>query len=341
MGHLARKTNPMKKIVAFLQNTWLKQPESSDKIRHYLIGEDDASIRFRRRLLSQSRTGKNLLNEFGDDFKNVIWCNASPIVTSESSGNPPPDLNHIQRIINHHEPDLILGFGKNAQHGIREVIKRNGNVANRFNTAFFPHPVAYGGSIGVETAASVVRNFLKESSKGRIKYFFDTEFIERGPEFPLIFISIGIVSEYGEEYYAVNNKFMRYVDNPDGKLEFYEDYGKLEWLWDNVITKLEHRHSLYKPIKQIATEIVEFVKDRPIFWGYYSAYDHVILCQLYGTMMDLPEGWPMYTKDIKQLCDSLGNPQLPKEDKDEHNSLSDAHWNLKSYNYLMDYRREI
>lgn len=33
-------------------------------------------------------------------------------------------------------------------------------------------------------------------------------------------------------------------------------------------------------------------------------YDWVVLCQLYGTMMDLPKGWPMYCRDVKQLCDS-------------------------------------
>src|SRR5690606_6289618 len=31
--------------------------------------------------------------------------------------------------------------------------------------------------------------------------------------------------------------------------------------------------------------------------GYYSAYDHVALCWLFGKMIDLPTGFPMYTID--------------------------------------------
>jgi hypothetical protein len=53
-------------------------------------------------------------------------------------------------------------------------------------------------------------------------------------------------------------------------------------------------------------------------------------------MMDLPDGIPMYTKDIKQLCDSVGNPKLPEQGKGEHNALDDARWNMKAYKYLLE-----
>lgn len=38
-------------------------------------------------------------------------------------------------------------------------------------------------------------------------------------------------------------------------------------------------------------------------YGYYTAYDHVVLCWLFGKMIDLPKGFPMYTKDLKQMLD--------------------------------------
>ena len=38
-----------------------------------------------------------------------------------------------------------------------------------------------------------------------MKYFFDTEFCERGNMHPIELISIGIVCEDGREYYAVNH----------------------------------------------------------------------------------------------------------------------------------------
>ncbi len=76
---------------------------------------------------------------------------------------------------------------------------------------------------------------------------------------------------------------------------------------------------------------------KPELWGYYSSYDHVAFCQLFGTMMDLPKGFPMYTRDIKQLCDSIGNPRLPEQGKGEHNALLDAKWNKIAWEYLRDY----
>src|SRR5205814_10714422 len=73
---------------------------------------------------------------------------------------------------------------------------------------------------------------------------------------------------------------------------------------------------------------------KPELWGYYSAYDHVAFCQLFGTMMDLPKGFPMYTRDLKQWCDQLGNPRLPEQGKGEHNALADARHNRVMYEFL-------
>jgi hypothetical protein len=55
-------------------------------------------------------------------------------------------------------------------------------------------------------------------------------------------------------------------------------------------------------------------------------------------MMDLPKGFPMYCRDIKQLCDELGNPKLPEQGKGEHNALEDARWNRNAYLWLRDYQ---
>ncbi len=57
--------------------------------------------------------------------------------------------------------------------------------------------------------------------------------------------------------------------------------------------------------KSIASEVRMFCDPdkfgRPEFWAYYADYDWVVLCQLFGTMMDLPAHWPMFCMDIKQL----------------------------------------
>jgi hypothetical protein len=93
----------------------------------------------------------------------------------------------------------------------------------------------------------------------------------------------------------------------------------------------------YRTRNKIRKELLAFIgNDKPEFWAYYADYDHVVLCQLFGTMMDLPEGWPMYTCDIKQLCDSLGNIELPEQKKGEHNALEDARWNKEAYEFLIN-----
>ena len=44
--------------------------------------------------------------------------------------------------------------------------------------------------------------------------------------------------------------------------------------------------------------------------------------------------YPMYCRDIKQLCDSVGNPKLPEQDRSEHNALNDARWNKIAFDFL-------
>ena len=77
---------------------------------------------------------------------------------------------------------------------------------------------------------------------------------------------------------------------------------------------------------------------KPEFWAYYADYDWVALCQLYGTMVDLPEGWPKFCRDLKQLSVDVGSPQHPPDSTDEHNALADARWNRDLYGFLTSYR---
>jgi len=156
------------------------------------------------------------------------------------------------------------------------------------------------------------------------KFFYDTEFIEYPGTIDLI--SIGVVDEYGNEFYAISNEF--------------NESKASDWVKDNVISKLPPRTSRHwmsrKEIKEALLEFIEPSIERQIeLWAYYADYDHVVLCWLFGTMMDLPESMPMYTKDIKQLCDSLGNPKLPEQKTGEHDALADARWNKIAYDYLM------
>ncbi|QFG10077.1 DnaQ-like DNA polymerase III subunit [Mycobacterium phage IdentityCrisis] len=170
-------------------------------------------------------------------------------------------------------------------------------------------------------------------------YCYDTEFLEDGHTIELI--SIGIVCEDGREYYAVN------ADMP------YERLKKEEWLCENVIPhlpltgnpptveqhtnpssgyywSLDTKSVLVKPKWVIANEVREFLlaAPDPELWAYYAAYDHVALAQLWGPMINLPEGIPMYTHDLKQEMDRVGvdSGEFPSPAA-AHNALADAQWN--------------
>jgi hypothetical protein len=120
--------------------------------------------------------------------------------------------------------------------------------------------------------------------------------------------------------------------NPVGWNRFlYDLYAKCpKWLEKALkeIPGLKPR-TYFKPRYKLNTN-----KAEPEFWAYYADYDWVVFCQLFGTMMDLPEGFPMYCRDVKQECDRLGNPELPKQGKGEHNALADARWNKLAWEHL-------
>lgn len=83
------------------------------------------------------------------------------------------------------------------------------------------------------------------------------------------------------------------------------------------------------------------------FYAYYADYDWVAFCWLFGKMIDLPKGFPMYCIDLKQIMDEKEHKiksksktfvikkhkDYPKQ-KNEHNALDDARWNLKLYKFF-------
>lgn len=91
------------------------------------------------------------------------------------------------------------------------------------------------------------------------------------------------------------------------------------------------------------------------FYAYYADYDWVVFCSLFGTMMDLPKGFPMYCKDLKQMLDEKVfdfcaneiqstsfksalkrikiHKNYPKQEN-EHNALDDAKWNYKLFSFI-------
>jgi hypothetical protein len=150
-----------------------------------------------------------------------------------------------------------------------------------------------------------------------MKIFFDTEFIEDGRTIDLM--SIGMVREDGTTYYA--------------EVEECDLTRANDWVKQNVIPHLVGGEAR-KPRHIIRKEIIQFAVNDPEFCAYYCSYDWVSLCQLFGMMIDLPSGWPMFCRDIKQLACDKGNPRLPLQSTTEHHALNDALWTKSAYEFL-------
>ena len=151
-----------------------------------------------------------------------------------------------------------------------------------------------------------------------MRIFFDTEFIDDGKTIDLI--SIGMIREDGEIYYAENSGCNYYKADP--------------WVEQNVFP---HLKGPQKTKEEIAQEIIEFVGPNPEFWAYFASYDWVVLCQLYGRMLDVPNGWPHFCLDLKQELYLRGLISSVKQPENAHNALADAIWAKDTFDSFLVY----
>lgn len=199
-----------------------------------------------------------------------------------------------------------------------------------------------------------------------MRFYYDCEFLEAGHTKPLELISIGIVREDGHSLYLVN------ADAP------WHDIGQHKWLRENVVPSLPIVLTLNQDIWRAAWEAtapvytrheirdavlafcippgrVQRIAGPTEMWGWYADYDHVVLSQLFGTMIDLPAGMPMYTRDLKQEIDLWieEHPHQRGAVKDalaradarspgvEHNALADAEQLKARYEEFANYRGKV
>jgi len=158
-----------------------------------------------------------------------------------------------------------------------------------------------------------------------MRYFYDTEFIDDGRTIELI--SIGVIAEDGREYYAVSTEFNPDLAGP--------------WVRKHVLPKLPSPSSKqWRSRRQIRADLEDFFGvdgDEPIeLWAWVGAYDHVVLCQLWGPMPELPQTMPRFTRELRQLWESCGAPRLPAPPRDSHDALVDAKHNLLRYRLLAE-----
>ncbi|WP_436522134.1 polyadenylate-specific 3'-exoribonuclease AS [Actinoplanes sp. HUAS TT8] len=158
------------------------------------------------------------------------------------------------------------------------------------------------------------------------RYFYDCEFIEDGRLVDLV--SIGVVDEFGREFYAVSTEF--------------DDSRAVPWVRRNVLDKLPSpADKSWRSRERIRDDLYEFLmeplrgrSEQMELWAWYAAYDHVALAQLWGAMPALPREIPRFTKDLRQRWDDLGRPVLP-EMSGRHDALVDARHNLARWQTML------
>jgi len=138
-----------------------------------------------------------------------------------------------------------------------------------------------------------------------MKYFLDTEFVEDGET--IMPISLALVREDGRELY----------------IEFKHDEDKArahDFVRENVLPHLRGQEQYTR--EEAQRVIKSFMGlDRPPMgiprrnsgkgievWAYFADYDWVLFCQVFGPMVDLPEGCPMFCMDLMQWWTQLGRP---------------------------------
>ncbi|AFA73816.1 hypothetical protein GPOL_c27960 [Gordonia polyisoprenivorans VH2] len=160
-----------------------------------------------------------------------------------------------------------------------------------------------------------------------MRFFYDSEFIEDGTTIDLI--SIGVVAEDGREFYAVSTEF---------------DPGRAgDWVRANVLPKLPSPASrAWRSRRAIRDDLLDFLTAEPgdvELWAWVGAYDHVVLCQLWGPMTALPRTIPRFTRELRQHWEYAGRPPLPSAPADAHDALSDARHNWRKWQAIEQARQ--
>jgi hypothetical protein len=159
-----------------------------------------------------------------------------------------------------------------------------------------------------------------------MRYFYDCEFIEDGHTIELI--SIGVVDAEGREFYAVSTEF--------------DDRRAGPWVRANVLPKLPSpADRAWRSRERIREDLLRFLTSpgKPIeLWAWIAAYDHVVLCQLWGAMPALPRAIPRFTRELRQHWEDAGRPPLPSPPPDAHDALADARHNLVKWRAIEEHR---
>ena len=137
------------KVVAFLQNQWFKHPEYWKGL--HAKHPDKREEMIARTLFMGCLTGRRLRTVFGEAWsETIVWEEISRMIGGKSNSVFPPSRTHIQGVLDKHEPDVVLVFGRVAERGLAwyDGVKIIG-----------PHPAARSGAVaGLERMREELEN---------------------------------------------------------------------------------------------------------------------------------------------------------------------------------------
>lgn len=168
-----------------------------------------------------------------------------------------------------------------------------------------------------------------------MKVFYHCEMVERGRDLPIQLVSVGMATEDGVEFYGVNEECLSNVTrhpwaavNIAPHLPIHFD-GNFIYEWD----QLHQEHDHVMALDQLAARLQRFLQDleKVELWSYYGAYNHVAMCQLWGSQSELPAGIPAFTHELQQLAEENPDVLLPPAPENTHHAMADARWIKRAY----------
>lgn len=147
-----------------------------------------------------------------------------------------------------------------------------------------------------------------------------------------------LLNRFGKTNKEIAEDIISFCRKNENKIHYHNDSSKpFDW------TNPEDKNYYYAKLTHQAKD--------PEFYAYYADYDWVVFCWLFGKMMDLPNGFPMYCTDLKQMFDDnevagiydypfgistlKEHTNYPKQDPSKsHNAIDDARWNKQLYEFL-------
>jgi hypothetical protein len=163
-----------------------------------------------------------------------------------------------------------------------------------------------------------------------MKIFMGCELVERGRELPLQLVSMALVREDGQELYVINEECLSAVMRHPWLSVFVVPHLPIR-ADDAFIFEWDQNHPEYHYVMgmdKLAGLIRDFITEVSDveLWTYLGAYKYVVLCQLFGSMAELPKGVPAQPHDLMWLHEQ--NPQivLPPQPINAHHAMEDARW---------------